>query len=324
MDIDLRYLLFLQQIRQSLGGSFDEFFNSLSKFAVDLLPYLPYIIYWSYDRKLGYRFLSVFRISVFLNGLIKLTACVYRPWIRSDQIVPAGDSKTAATGYSFPSGHTTEATALYGTAAVSEYKRRRWLSVLCIFLIVLTGFSRNYLGVHTPQDVLVAITFSSLVIFAVITAEKKIGDNAKIYDYLTFAGIPIVILSIAYILLKPYPMDYVDGKLLVDPVVMRKDTFAGIGAFAGFLLASYLERHYWHNEIPVGSKTLPLMAGLGVILLFGWKKLFGPAIILPMFGTNPGTFIVRFTMSLFGVLLYPMIIRKFCTEEVKAKKEESK
>ena len=33
-----------------------------------------------------------------LNGVIKLSVCAYRPWIRSNLIEPAGDSKVAAFG----------------------------------------------------------------------------------------------------------------------------------------------------------------------------------------------------------------------------------
>lgn len=89
MGFDLQYLLFLQNLRESTGGLFDEFFNALSKFAVDILPFLPYIIYWCVNKRLGYRFIATTWIGEVLNGVIKLTVCAYRPWIRSDSIVPA-------------------------------------------------------------------------------------------------------------------------------------------------------------------------------------------------------------------------------------------
>lgn len=64
-----------------------------------------------------------------MNGAVKLSVCAYRPWIRDSRIVPAGDSKVAATGYSFPSGHTMCATAMYGTTAVWQRKKRKWLAI---------------------------------------------------------------------------------------------------------------------------------------------------------------------------------------------------
>ena len=315
MDIDLGYLYFLQQLRQMMGGSLDEIFNGLSKFAVDLLPYLPYIIYWSVHKKWGMRYLTIFNIGNVLNGIVKLTVCAYRPWIRSDLIQPAGDSKVAATRYSFPSGHSTEATSVYMTTAVWQRNSNRKLSVACVILLILTGFSRNYLGVHTPQDVFVGITLTSFVIFLVLWLEQKIGDNQKIYDYLTFAAFPILVLCIVYILNKSYPMDYIDGNLIVDPVKMMPDTFKSVGAAAGFLVAAYIDRHSFHYEIPTGAPLLPLMTAGGVLILIAWKTLFGPATFLLLLGNNWGNLIIRFLFSMLGVLWWPMIITKVCAKK---------
>ena len=110
-----------------------------------------------------------------LNCIVKLTVCAYRPWIRSELIEPAGDSKTAATGYSFPSGHTMCATATYGNVFLWQYKKRRWLAILSCIAIILTGFSRNFLGVHTPQDVLVSFVETSILILVIGFMAEKIN-----------------------------------------------------------------------------------------------------------------------------------------------------
>ena len=52
--MDIQYLLWLQELRNATGGMFDEFFNALSKVAVDLMPFLPFVIFWCVDRKWGY------------------------------------------------------------------------------------------------------------------------------------------------------------------------------------------------------------------------------------------------------------------------------
>ncbi|MCR5291139.1 MAG: phosphatase PAP2 family protein [Treponema sp.] len=104
--IDIQYLLLLQKLREMSGGIFDEFFNGMSKISVDLLIFIPFAIYWSLNKEWGKRFIGTMYGSELINGLVKLSVCAYRPWIRSDLIQPAGDSKVAATGYSFPSGHT--------------------------------------------------------------------------------------------------------------------------------------------------------------------------------------------------------------------------
>ncbi len=311
MQLDIQYLLLLQELRNATGGVFDEFFNALSKIAVDVMPMLPFFVYWCVNKKWGYRFLAWYNSGELLNGVIKLTACAYRPWIRSDLIEPAGDSKVAATGYSFPSGHTTNATIHYGGSAVWQWNKRRWVSIICIVLLVLTGFSRNFLGVHTPQDVLVGFGATAILMFIIAKVQDKLEGNEKAKDILTVCGILLVIVVLIYIQVKPYPMDYVDGVLLVDPVKMMKDTFKSAGMFLGFVIGSYIERHYINYQIPEDSKNLPMLGFIGVAIVLSWKEFMGAAVFCGMFGDNWGSFVARFCMSVFAVAIYPILINKW-------------
>lgn len=248
-----------------------------------------------------------------LNGIIKLTVCAYRPWIRSEKIVPAGDSKTALTGYSFPSGHSLSAGTTYGTSAVATWKKKRWVAVLCIVLIVLTGFSRNFLGVHTPQDVIVGILESILVIYLMGVLMKWMEGNEKRADIMTVVGILFTIGTLLYITLKSYPMDYAaDGSLLVDPKSMMNDCFKACGAAFGLLIGSYVERHYIHFRVPKGAKLLPLLVGVGIGILYGWKYYFAGATVIPLLGKHWGNLLARFIMMFFAVAIWPLVIRKFC------------
>ena len=68
------------------------------------------------------------------------------------------DSGYQASFYSFPSGHATVAVGLYGMLTlVLAYRLRgaaRWaVAVSGILVVLLIGFSRLYLGVHYPTDV---------------------------------------------------------------------------------------------------------------------------------------------------------------------------
>ncbi|MBP3784730.1 MAG: phosphatase PAP2 family protein [Butyrivibrio sp.] len=311
--MDIQYLLMLQELRNATGGIFDEFFNALSKFAVDVLPFLPFVIFWGVDKKWGYFFLTTHWTGELLNGVIKLTVCAYRPWIRSDLIEPAGDSKVAATGYSFPSGHTRTATTIYGDVFVWQKDRRKWLAVCCAVLILLTGFSRNFLGVHTPQDVLVAFIESVFVIYVVSRVSKRVEGNEKVLDILTVVGVVAVIAALAYIQLKHYPLDYTsDGTLLVDPQKMMNDCFKACGSFLGLMVGSYVDRHYIQYEIPFGARNLPVLVCVGAAITMAWKDLFAPATIVLAFGGHWGNFIARFLMLIFAMVVWPLVIRKEC------------
>ncbi len=315
MSFDIQYLLMLQDLRNATGGIFDEFFNAISKIAVDVMVFLPFLIFWAVDKAWGYRFMAVRWLGEVINGLVKLTVCAYRPWIRSDLIEPAGDSKVAATGYSFPSGHTMCATAMYGSVFIWQRNKRRWLAVLCAVAIALTAFSRNFLGVHTPQDVLVSFVETSLLLLVIGIVIKKADGSEKVYDILSVVGVIFIIASLVYILVKPYPMDYVDGVLLVDPVKMMKDCFVGCGGLLGLIIGSYVERHYIHYEIPKGAASLPLMAGVGVGIVFSWTQYMGPAIFVTAFGRNWGNMISSLLISFFAVAVWPIFIMKVARKE---------
>ncbi len=314
--MDIQYLLWLQGLRGATGGMFDEFFNALSKFAVDIMPFFPFVVFWCADKKWGYRFITSWGIGEVLNGIIKLTVCAYRPWIRSDLIEPAGDSKVAATGYSFPSGHTMVATVTYGTTIAWQKDKRRWIAVLCGVLIALTGFSRNFLGVHTPQDVIVGFSGSVIIILATGFVQKKTEGNEKVIDILTLVGVLAVILTLLYINLKSYPMDYVDGKLLVDPQSMMNDTFKACGAFLGVMIGSYLDRHYLKYEIPTGAANLPMLTCAGAAIMFSWKEWFAPATIVALMGPHWGHLISRLIMVLFAMTIWPLVITACRGEQV--------
>jgi len=224
-------------------------------------------------------------------------------------------SKVAATGYSFPSGHTMVSTVLYGTIIAWQKDKRRWLAVTCAVLILLTGFSRNFLGVHTPQDVVVAFLESVLILFAVSIISKKVDGNEKMLDILTVIGVAVVIISLIYIQVKPYPTDYdAAGNLLVDPSKMMNDCFKACGSFLGFLIGSYVDRHYLHFEIPEGSKKLPILVSVGAAITFSWKEYFGPATFGAAFGGHWGNFIVRLIMLLFAMIVWPVVITRSCKE----------
>jgi len=77
---------------------------------------------------------------------------------------PLGLHLTRADGASWPSGHASSSTALYGglllvvlsTQLGTSRRTRRTAELLVAVLLVLIGISRVYLGVHYPSDVIAA------------------------------------------------------------------------------------------------------------------------------------------------------------------------
>jgi membrane-associated phospholipid phosphatase len=75
-------------------------------------------------------------------------------------------------GYSFPSGHAMMSSALvFAVVWLVWHSSRRWLAVgLGALYMVGVGFSRLYLGVHYPTDVVAGWCFSLLWVLIVAAA----------------------------------------------------------------------------------------------------------------------------------------------------------
>ena len=81
---------------------------------------------------------------------------------------PSVDAAYDAVGYSFPSGHAMGSFLLYGFIGYLIVRSQRgrttkWISGLLVLLFILMiGFSRIYLGVHYPSDVLAGYAAGTL------------------------------------------------------------------------------------------------------------------------------------------------------------------
>lgn len=243
--MDIEFLLFLQNIREATGGIFNDFFLYVTKFGETSVLILPLAaIYWCLDKKKGSFIFFSFYSSRVINGFAKITACVYRPWIRDVRIQPVPEAQAEATGYSFPSGHTANAASAFGSIAAGK-NCGRLLRIMLIAVILLVGFSRNYLGVHTPEDVLVSLVLGSLAVFisakAFALAEKSPNNDIII----CLCGCAVCIVLIAYAALKSYPMNYdANGSLIVDPSKMAVDSYKNAGMGLGLYIGWLLEKRF--------------------------------------------------------------------------------
>ena len=119
-----------------------------------VLPLLAVVVAVFYRK--GWR-LSAVLLLVSTAGSIVLTTVLKSVFQRARPEL--FDSGYHASFFSFPSGHATVAVGFYGMLTlVLAYRLQgtaRWaVAILGILVVLLIGFSRLYLGVHYPTDVL--------------------------------------------------------------------------------------------------------------------------------------------------------------------------
>lgn len=249
---------------------------------------------------------------MFLTPVIKLTACIYRPWDRSpERIFPAGNSKATATGYSFPSGHTTTCAPLAGGMALTtwRHKRTRWCSALFVLFILLTAFSRNYLGVHTPQDVAVALAISALSLYVTARLFRYLEQHPDKEDLFLLGGFILCWAAIAYISFKSYPLDIgADGKPIVDPKVMMVDGYGDIGKVIGFIIARYVEKKWIRFKPQRGSWIAVLICLAGLVPVVLMKMYFRP-VMKGWLGDNWGGLTYSVLHAFYYIALFPLVLK---------------
>lgn len=309
--MDINYLLWLQNFRNSISDAWTPFMEWVSMFAITYLILIPVFIYWNLSKKKGLYILVSYYFCMVVTPLVKLTACIYRPWIRDSRILPAGDSITTATGYSFPSGHTSTCGPLAGGVAVSawEDKRTRWLSPILVLWVLLTAFSRNYLGVHTPQDVFVGIVVSVLSLILTAKLFEYLDAHPEKEDLLLLGGFVFCWAAIAYITFKPYPMDMnAEGKLIVDPQKMMNDGYGDLGKMMGFIIGRYIEKR-WIGFKPLkqGVKSV-VVCLLGLIPMVLLKNYLSP-LMREWFGSHWGKLLFSIIYTCYYITLFPLVLK---------------
>ena len=308
--MDLTYLLWLQDIREATGNIFTPFMDIVSWAAVRIIILVPFFVYWCISKRDGLFMILSCRISSFINQISKLAVCAYRPWIRDARIVPAGDAVKSAGGYSFPSGHTMDSAPVYAGLVVLTRKKAKIFAYLCGLMIILTAISRNYLGVHTPQDVVVG---SILGIFSVYIASRIMAHPDRENMYMLM-GIVISIAGLVYVMTKSYPMDYANGKLLVDPAKMTPYGYGTCGAMLAFIAGRYIERKYV-NFTETGFTVKGVILSLLGIAIYGYGLAYLKAEMKVVFGANWGRFAAEAIPVFFAVAVWPIVLKLFADKK---------
>lgn len=307
------YLYALQQFREGAGSFLLPVFYLISEFANYCALPIIVILYVCIDKKKYTRMIFTYTLGIFTTNAIKLCACIYRPWILDSRLHVASIAEGSATGYSFPSGHTTSGTVFYGNLALDEHrgKKRKGLIAFLIIMIALTALSRNFLGCHSGKDVLVAIAVTTLIMFicdALITYVDKNPDKDMLVGFILIA---IAVLALIFFDTKSYPADYAaDGSLIVDGFKMQKDGWHGAGFLMGFVVSWLADRKWIHFSTDISKKQKWIRGIIILVVFVGFYMGLMPLVAHQMTDIRAGAFVKAIVTTVVGLGLMPAIFTK--------------
>ncbi len=199
-------------------------------------------ILWCVDSRKGARIGFMLFASSFVNDGLKEIWAQPRPY----RLDPSVGLSSNPNPYGLPSGHSQNSVAFWGTLAI--FIKRPLVIFVAIAVSVLIGFSRVYLGVHFPTDVL---------------AGWAIGMVFVIFYRLFGARIERIIakLELRYQLIIVASLTILGNALFIKEVNMT-------GAFLGLGTAYALMRHTldYSTEGTFRNKAIRYSLGISVAL----------------------------------------------------------
>lgn len=293
----MKFLYLLESIRFPL---LDELMLLITRFGEETAFLVAaLIVFWCVDKNRGYYILGVGFGGTILTQFLKLLCKVPRPWVLDPNFEPIAGSKEAATGYSFPSGHSQSSVGTFGGLALTG--KNKALRYLFVAIAVLVPFSRMYLGVHTPADVLVGSACALMLMFGL----QFLNEGKHIKPMLiTMSLVSVLYFVFVQFLLNPENLDphnYASG---------LKNAYTLMGAIFGMVLVYFVDKKWVHFEVKAiwWAQVLKVAGGLCLVLLVK-EGLRTP--LSALFGEYPGRAVRYFLIVLVAGIVWPLTFRWF-------------
>ncbi|MBQ6588959.1 MAG: phosphatase PAP2 family protein [Butyrivibrio sp.] len=254
-DFEVRLMEFLQR---TLGETGVNIFSFFSTFGEEMMLILILgFLFWCYDKKAGtYVGINVM-MGIVLTPLIKNVVWRRRPYFDHETIKcfrpvekDADIYDIAAQGFSFPSGHSTNSAAVYGSLA--RFYKKPVFTVLAFVLPFLVGFSRVVVGCHYPTDVLCGWLTGTVIVFVMPAIISRVDEKKLWIAYL------IIFLISAIGLFYCKTSDY----------------FSGLGLMGGFFCSALFEKRFVNFETTRNPLFCVTRLLGGIIVYFALNTLF--------------------------------------------------
>ena len=296
----MQLLYLLEKIRVPV---LNEFMLAITTFGEETaFLVIALILFWCVDKYIGYYTLSVGFVGTLANQFLKLWFRIPRPWVLDKNFTILEQAREAASGYSFPSGHTQSAVGTFGS--IARVSKNKVIRIVAIVIAILVPFSRMYIGVHTPKDVAVSVVIALFLVF--VLQPLVLGKNHKCMPVLFCVMLLLAVGYLCFVEFYPFPVD-IDKHNYESGL---KNAYTLLGSVLGMLVV------YWFDEKCLGFKTdaiwwaqiLKVFLGLALVLVIksGTKTQLNM-----LFGECWGRAARYFLVVLFAGILWPMTFAWF-------------
>ncbi|HJJ28993.1 MAG TPA: phosphatase PAP2 family protein [Methanocorpusculum sp.] len=262
---------------------------------------------WCLDKKyttfIGLNLLN----TVSLVSMLKIIFAVPRPWVINPDVRAVEEAVPGAYDPSFPSGHTAAAAMAWGSLAVI-LRRHKIVVILCCIIIGLAGFSRLFLCVHTPLDVIGGIILALLALL--INWKLACYLEAHPEKDITVALIDGGALSVLWLsgLILPTYVESTAGFVTVFPGNVST-VVSGLALTWGFFACWIVSRRFvqytppkkWSRRIIVFAagavSTALLLLPLKLLVLAGWTE------------KTAADSLLYLALIIYTILIYPLIVK---------------
>ena len=286
----------MERLQGAITGAAASVVSFLSAFGEELLLIaILGLLYWGLDKKLGQYVGQNLLVSNALCPMIKNIFMRRRPYFDNEgiKILRPVDSDAdiydvASQGWSFPSGHSASAAAVYGS--IARGAKSGLLTALAFILPFLVGFSRVFVGAHYPTDVLAGWVIGAIVVFLVPALDRAIKSRALFFLVL------LVLTAPGFFFCR------------------SNDYFSAMGMLIGFMAGTTFEEKLVRFENTKNPLRVILRVLVGGALFFGLNTLLKlPFSSEFLSGGTYGALLVRcvrYAVVLFLLIgVYPMLFK---------------
>ena len=299
----MEFLRLLESLRTPALDAFMAAVTQLGDETVFMV--LAITVFLCVSNRQGYYVFAVGLGGTVVNQWLKLIFRIPRPWVLDPEFTIVESARGAATGYSFPSGHTQNIVGTLGCLAVAN--KQKWLRICCAVFIILVPFSRMYLGVHTPLDVGVSFALAAVLVIALwpcFRDDEQFGKTVKA----VLCGLLILSVCFAvWVNVTAFPAD-VDADNLEHGM---KNGWTLLGCVLG-LIVSYIvdeKKLHFDTKAPLPGQVCKVV--LGLALLLGVRAGVKPVLNAVTGGALWANAVRYFLMVVFAGCVWPLTFPYF-------------